>query len=168
MPSIKYKDSTTGQMKPLGVKVEDTLPVGTEVDYDGQDIPEGWVEIDDVLWENPNPSATSEFPAQSIALSESWDRLLIVCRKSYNDGQEIVIPIMKGSTNGFTLSFSEFAYDSTKGSGIKVVTRYNNFNASDDKILNIGVCYGQEIYGSGTNALQNLQGNLVPMKIYKF
>lgn len=42
-----YKDSTTGQMKPLGVKVEDTLPVGTEVDYDGTDIPEGWVEVDD-------------------------------------------------------------------------------------------------------------------------
>lgn len=40
-----YKDSTTGQMKPLGVKVEDTLPVDTIVDYDGQDIPEGWVEI---------------------------------------------------------------------------------------------------------------------------
>ena len=50
-----YKDSTTGQMKPLGVKVEDTLPVGTEVDYDGQDIPEGWVEIDD-----PNTYSTEE------------------------------------------------------------------------------------------------------------
>ena len=50
-----YKDSTTGQMKPLGVKVEDTLPVGTEVDYDGQDIPEGWEEVDD-----PNEYSTSE------------------------------------------------------------------------------------------------------------
>lgn len=40
-----YKDSTTGQMKPLGVKVEDTLPVGTIVEYNGQDIPEGWVDI---------------------------------------------------------------------------------------------------------------------------
>ena len=50
-----YKDSTTGQMKPLGVKVEDTLPVGTEVDYDGQDIPEGWIEID-----NPNEYSTTE------------------------------------------------------------------------------------------------------------
>ena len=45
-----YKDSTTGQMKPLGVKVEDTLPVGTEVDYDGQDIPEGWEEVPDDEW----------------------------------------------------------------------------------------------------------------------
>ena len=50
-----YKDSTTGQMKPLGVKVEDTLPIGTEVDYDGQDIPEGWEEVDD-----PNEYSTTE------------------------------------------------------------------------------------------------------------
>lgn len=50
-----YKDSTTGQMKPIGVKVEDTLPVGTEVDYDGQDIPEGWEEVDD-----PNEYSTTE------------------------------------------------------------------------------------------------------------
>lgn len=50
-----YKDSTTGQMKPIGVKVEDTLPVGTEVDYDGSTIPEGWEEVDD-----PNEYSTSE------------------------------------------------------------------------------------------------------------
>ena len=40
-----------GQQIPLTVKVEDTLPVGTEVDYDGQDIPEGWVEVTDRLVE---------------------------------------------------------------------------------------------------------------------
>lgn len=40
-----YKDTTTGQMKPLGVKVEDTLPVDTIVEYNGQNIPEGWVDI---------------------------------------------------------------------------------------------------------------------------
>lgn len=50
-----YKDSTTGQMKPIGVKVEDTLPVGTEVDYDGSTIPEGWEEVDD-----PNEYSTNE------------------------------------------------------------------------------------------------------------
>lgn len=40
-----YKDTETGNMKPLGVKVEDTLPVGTIVEYNGQNIPEGWVDI---------------------------------------------------------------------------------------------------------------------------
>ena len=55
-----YKDSTTGQMKPLGVKVEDTLPVGTEVDYDGTDIPEGWVEVtDDYIISNYNIAGQS-------------------------------------------------------------------------------------------------------------
>lgn len=41
-----YKDSTTGQMKPIGVKVEDTLPVDTIIDYAGTDIPEGWEKVD--------------------------------------------------------------------------------------------------------------------------
>ena len=60
-----YKDSTTGQMKPLGVKVEDTLPVGTEVDYDGQDIPEGWEEVDDTVLlaelDNNTTNTTQQF-----------------------------------------------------------------------------------------------------------
>jgi hypothetical protein len=55
MPRWYSKDNQTGNMIPLGVKVEDTLPVGTEIDYDGQDIPEGWVEVDD-----PNVYSTSE------------------------------------------------------------------------------------------------------------
>lgn len=43
-----YKDSTTGQMKPIGVKVEDTLPVGFEGEIaDGTPIPEGWVEVEE-------------------------------------------------------------------------------------------------------------------------
>jgi hypothetical protein len=44
-----YKDSTTGQMKPIGVKVEDTLPVGFEGEIaDGTPIPEGWVQVDEI------------------------------------------------------------------------------------------------------------------------
>lgn len=43
-----YKDSTTGQMKPIVVKVEDTLPTGFEGDIpDGTPIPEGWEEVPD-------------------------------------------------------------------------------------------------------------------------
>ena len=42
---MKYKDPQSGNFVPFGVKIEDTLPVGTEVDYDGNDVPEGWEEI---------------------------------------------------------------------------------------------------------------------------
>ena len=39
---MKYKDPDTGQLKELSLKAADTLPVGTIVDYDGEDVPEGW------------------------------------------------------------------------------------------------------------------------------
>lgn len=41
---MKYKDPVTGQLKELSLKAADTLPIGTIVDYDGQDVPEGWEE----------------------------------------------------------------------------------------------------------------------------
>ena len=47
-----YKDSTTGQMKPLGVKVEDTLPIGIELDYDGSTVPEGYVQVNETNLDN--------------------------------------------------------------------------------------------------------------------
>ena len=50
-----YRDPVSGNLIAKAVKVEDTLPVGTEVDYDGTDIPEGWVEVDD-----PNEYSTDE------------------------------------------------------------------------------------------------------------
>ena len=42
---MKYKEN--GQFKPIYVKALDSMPVGTEVDFDGQasDIPVGWEEV---------------------------------------------------------------------------------------------------------------------------
>lgn len=44
---MKYKDN--GQWKEIYVKALDSMPVGTEVDFDGQasDIPVGWEQVDD-------------------------------------------------------------------------------------------------------------------------
>lgn len=52
---IKYKDPTTGNFKEINVKVADTLPVGSEVDYNGTTIPTGWEEVD-----SPNDYSTEE------------------------------------------------------------------------------------------------------------
>lgn len=52
---IKYKDPTTGQFKDISVKVADSLPIGTEVDYDGETVPTGWEEVD-----SPNEYSTEE------------------------------------------------------------------------------------------------------------
>ena len=45
MASIKYKDN--GEYKDIVVKVGDTLPIGTEVDYEGAEVPNGWEEVSD-------------------------------------------------------------------------------------------------------------------------
>lgn len=79
-----YKDSTTGQMKPIGVKVEDTLPVGTEVDYDGIDIPEGWEKIsdvyetaEDILWTGDATGGNTEITLSKDIESERTYRFYI-------------------------------------------------------------------------------------------
>lgn len=167
MAIIKYKDPVTEDYISVKTKTIDTLPVGSEVDYTGTSVPSGWTQVNELLWENPNTAVTDLFNAQDIILSKSWNKLLIVCRANYNDNTQITIPLAKGVTNQFTLSNSVFNYDSTKGSGVRVVSRFCSFNANDDKTLTIGQCYGQDIYGSGTNSLSNLQGFLVPLKIYK-
>ena len=50
---MKYNDN--GEYKDIYVKAFDTLPVGTEVDYDGSTVPSGWTEIPD-----PNTYSTDE------------------------------------------------------------------------------------------------------------
>lgn len=42
---MKYK--CNGQWNEMSVKVSDTLPIGTEVDYVGTKVPYGWEKIDD-------------------------------------------------------------------------------------------------------------------------
>lgn len=42
---MKYNDN--GEYKDIYIKTFDTLPVGTEVDYDGETVPDGWSEIQD-------------------------------------------------------------------------------------------------------------------------
>jgi hypothetical protein len=48
--SIKYRTgqgTSASNFTDLVVKVGDTLPIGSEIDYDGQTVPAGWQEVDD-------------------------------------------------------------------------------------------------------------------------
>lgn len=70
--SLKYRTgqgTSASNFTDLVVKVGDTLPIGTEVDYDGNTAPAGWQEVDNVLWTNPAP--TADFAGQEITLSDS-------------------------------------------------------------------------------------------------
>lgn len=56
--SLKYRTgqgTSASDFTDLVVKVGDTLPIGSEIDYDGQTVPAGWQEIDD-----PNVYSTTE------------------------------------------------------------------------------------------------------------
>lgn len=46
---MKYRDPDTGEFKDITVKASDTLPIGTEVDYDGTEVPSGWEQVEDVI-----------------------------------------------------------------------------------------------------------------------
>jgi len=46
---MKYRDPETGEFKEIYVKAADTLPVGSVVDYDGEEIPAGWEQIEEEL-----------------------------------------------------------------------------------------------------------------------
>lgn len=52
---MKYNDN--GTYRDIYVKSFDTLPVGAEVDYDGNTVPTGWTEITDI---QPSVYATTE------------------------------------------------------------------------------------------------------------
>lgn len=43
---MKYKDPVTGEWKEIYSKTADTLPVGSIVDFEGNEVPEGWEEVE--------------------------------------------------------------------------------------------------------------------------
>jgi hypothetical protein len=67
---MKFRDPETGEFKELYAKAADTLPVGTVVDFDGTEIPAGWEKVDNILWENPNPTNENGFQPQTITLNQ--------------------------------------------------------------------------------------------------
>lgn len=42
---MKYKDPVTGEWKEIYSKTADTLPVGTVVEFEGEEVPAGWEEV---------------------------------------------------------------------------------------------------------------------------
>lgn len=58
---MKYRDPNTGQLKELSLKAADTLPIGTIVDYDGEEVPEGWEEY-----------GTDDYSTEEIFTGKHW------------------------------------------------------------------------------------------------
>ena len=100
---MKARDRQTGLFKKVFVKALDSLPVGSEIDFDGTsaDIPVGWEQVSEkvqILWTNPNP--TSNFDAQTITLNSSdYDCYeIIYSENNLNDTQFSTGKILKGKS----------------------------------------------------------------------
>ena len=55
---MKYNDN--GTYKDIYVKTFDTLPVGTEVDYDGERVPRGYVQVSEKAYKSKNAHSSSD------------------------------------------------------------------------------------------------------------
>jgi hypothetical protein len=108
----------------LGFVNLDTMPIGSEIDYDGNEVPLGWEQVSGkgisikTLWENSNP--TSDFAAQTITLSTAdYDYyILIWCVNNENKNYKTNISLKgKGCwldwayfSNGVQLATREVSY----------------------------------------------------------
>lgn len=48
MSNYTMSPVVNGEKKQMIVKVGDTLPIGTEIDYEGSVVPDGWEEVDEI------------------------------------------------------------------------------------------------------------------------
>ena len=77
---MKYNDN--GEYKDIYVKAFDTLPVGTEVDYDGETVPSGWTEVDEWTLLDTATGTTS------ISLNNINYNELYIVGKAKNDASD--------------------------------------------------------------------------------
>lgn len=80
---MKYRDPVTGEFKDITVKVADTLPVGTIVEYEGTEIPDGYVEVEDTP-KIPTILGNTQITFMQLSYNNGW-KLYI---KAITDGAE--------------------------------------------------------------------------------
>ena len=151
MASIKYKDGN--EYKDIVVKVGDTLPIGTEVDYDGAEVPSGWQQVENVLWENTSPTTAIESGAEFSLSSSDYDYYSII----YNL-----------STSGTNISFNTEKIPKGQGTVLSIITSgasnfsglQRNINYTSDTKLTSGVPYS---FNNSSRSVDNTA--LIPVKI---
>lgn len=111
----------------------ETLPVGSEIDYDGETVPTGWEQVSDlakILWTNSNP--TSSFSGQTIQLSETldnYDCYEIIHRQSTTNSRFLTtgkIPVGHGTFMANVLSLNQYrgTNEITSGSSVTFTAGY--------------------------------------------
>ena len=88
---MKYRDPSTGNFRDLHVKVSDTLPIGAEIDYDGETVPDGWEEIAiaNIIQAGITETITSTFnPEEKITLNKQINK--IGTKLTLNNGNIVI------------------------------------------------------------------------------
>lgn len=125
---MKYSDPITGELKNIYVKASDTLPIGTVVEYDGDIVPDGYEEIEDVLFEG---SSTGDLTLKDSASNYSRFKVYGTGLDGVNTYTEILEPNGKNaSMKAFVLN-EDGMYVSNLMFSISdnVITKAQNFNA---------------------------------------
>ena len=86
---MKYRDPETGKFKELYTKAADTLPVGTVVDYDGDEVPAGWEEVEE----------TDNYSTEETFTGKYWI-----------DGKKIYRKVINVGTHTFSNGDNKFAH----------------------------------------------------------
>jgi hypothetical protein len=103
---MKYNDN--GTWEDIYVKTFDTLPIGTEVDYDGSVVPSGWEEVNNVLYENNSGAGKTA----NITLNDDVDNYEWFIFYGFDDDNSSVkmtIPFYKVGTGNLKGSYFDIS-----------------------------------------------------------
>ena len=139
---MKYNDN--GEYKDIYVKAFDTLPVGTEVDYDGSVVPSGWSEV--TLYEDFKNKVTFDSGNPPNAQFFKIGRLIVITYQSANkvwNTNDVIFTLPDGyrpKNNQIAVQFTGQEHTSTtRGTGLintdGKLTIINNLSQTSQRIL---------------------------------
>lgn len=96
---MKYKDSQ-GNFQDIYIKVGDNIPVGGEMDFDGDDIPVGWEEVNNVVELYNNSSGIQD----NIPLNDNYTNYTYLEIFGYTNNDGTIYKKITTDRNTFELS----------------------------------------------------------------
>lgn len=136
---MKYNDD--GIPTDIYIKTFDTLPVGTEVDFDGEVVPDGWSEIQDYSTSEINTGKVwiDGRPIYRIVFNGTITSVSNLKVGTISNFREAINIYGITSMNNYSTSITQY-WDSS----IKCITQINNANG--DVYINAGSSSANQLY----------------------
>ena len=152
---MKYKDN--GQWKEIYIKALDSMPVGTEVDFDGQtsDIPVGWEQVNNkvVLYENPNGTNTNVTVSDDLY---NYDYVDIVYGKTSKKSIYVARIVVPKNINDYSFSLNRTG----SLANMNLILEYTDYSYAN-KVITPTTYYEVEIKNNQTSAITSYNGNYI-------